>query len=114
MKENNLIDFSDFQKVHLQVGTIIRAENYPEAHKPSYKLWIDIGNNQVKKSSAQITQRYSLGELLGKQVICVTNLPPRQIGKFLSEVLVTGFTDEKGEVVLCIPDKKVPNGKSLY
>lgn len=114
MKENNFIEINDFQKVRLQVGTIVKAENYPEARKPAYKLWIEFDEGEIKKSSAQITKYYKPEELAGKQVLCVTNFKPRQIGKFLSEVLVTGFSDEAGDVVLAVPDKKVPNGKILH
>ncbi|MGK7389482.1 MAG: tRNA-binding protein [Candidatus Cyclobacteriaceae bacterium M2_1C_046] len=114
MKENNFIEINDFQKVHLQVGTIVKAENYPEARKPAYKIWVELNDGEVKTSSAQITSHYSPEELVNKQVICVTNFQPRQIGKFMSEVLITGFSDEYGDVVLAVPDKKVPNGKRLH
>ncbi len=109
------ISFEDFQKVDIRVGTVVDAKPYPEARKPAIKLWVDFGSEiGAKKSSAQITAHYEADELIGRQVIAVVNFPPRQIGKFLSEVLVLGFPDADGEVVLICPDKAVPIGGKLF
>ncbi len=109
------INWSHFEQVELRIGTIIQIEDFPEAHKPAYKLTIDFGEKVgVKRSSAQITTRYSKKELVGKQVVAVLNFPPKQIGPFMSECLVTGFPDEKGHIVLAVPDKEVPNGMKLF
>jgi tRNA-binding protein len=108
------ITWQDFEKVELRAGTIIEINDFPKARKPAYKLLIDFGQEiGIKRSSAQITKRYTKDELLGKQVICVTNFPPRQIADFMSEVLTTGFILENGEVVLSEPQQKVPNGSLL-
>lgn len=108
------IAWSDFEQVELRVGTIITAEDFPEARKPAYKLTVDFGAEiGVKKSSAQITARYSTADLVGKRVIAVVNFPNKQIGPFVSECLVTGFHDAAGEVVLAVPDGDVPNGAKL-
>ena len=106
------ISWDDFEKVDLRVGTITQVDDYPEARKPAYKLLIDLGELGIKKSSAQITKLYNKEELVGKQVLCVTNFPPKQIGKFISEVLTTGFVDGE-DVVLAVPDNKVQNGSKL-
>lgn len=109
------IEWNDFEKVELRVGTICEVNDFPEARKPAYQLLIDFGNDiGFKKSSAQITSHYSKESLLGKQVIAVVNFPKKQIGPFMSECLVTGFPDENGDVVLSAPDVKVPNGARLF
>jgi tRNA-binding protein len=108
------ITWSDFEKVELRVGTIIEVLDFPEARKPAYKLQIDFGELGIKKSSAQITKHYTKEDLLGKQVICVINFPPKQIGPFVSECLTTGFADENGDVVLTEPERKVPNGSKMF
>ncbi len=109
------ITFDDFLKVDIRVGTIVEAEPYPEARKPSYKLRIDFGPEiGVKKSSAQITKHYTPEALVGRQVAAVVNFPPRQIGKFMSEVLTLGLPDEAGEVVLIGPGHAIPNGGRLF
>jgi tRNA-binding protein len=109
------ITFDQFLTVDIRVGTIVAAEPYPEARKPAFKLKIDFGSGiGVKQSSAQITRHYDCATLIGRQVAAVVNFPPRQIGKFMSEVLTLGFPDEAGEVVMFSPDIKVPNGARLF
>ena len=108
------ISFDDFLKVDIRAATITRAEPFPEARKPAIKLWLDLGELGERKSSAQITRHYEPGGLVGKQVLCVVNFPPRQIGKFMSEVLVLGLPDPDNEVVLIGPDLPVPNGGRMY
>ena len=109
------ISFADFDRVDIRAGTIVEAEPYPEARKPAIKLKIDFGPAiGVKKSSAQITKYYSVDTLVGRQVFAVVNFPPRQIGKFISEVLTLGFPDEEGEVVLGTIERKVPDGGRLF
>ncbi len=109
------ISFDEFLKVDVRVGTVIRAEPYPEARKPAIKLWIDFGGEiGEKKTSAQITAHYTPEALAGRQVLAVVNFPPRQIGKFMSEVLVLGMPDKNGEIVLVGPNMPVPNGGRLH
>ncbi|MDD7910205.1 tRNA-binding protein [Pseudovibrio exalbescens] len=113
--EENTISFDDFLKVDIRIGQVVEAEPYPEARKPAIKLKIDFGPEiGVKKSSAQITDHYAPEQLVGKQVMAVVNFPPRQIGKFMSEVLTLGFTHENGGIVLARPDKDVPLGTRLH
>lgn len=108
------IDWSDFEKVELRVGSIVEVEDFPEARKPAYRLKIDFGDEiGLRKSSAQITDIYSKQDLVGRQVVAVINFPPKQIGPMRSECLVTGFHREDGAVVLVSPDSEVPNGAKL-
>ena len=110
-----MISYADFEAVDIRVGTITRAEPYPEARKPAVKLWIDFGGDiGEKRSSAQITNHYTPEALIGKQVVAVVNFPPRQIGKVMSEVLVLGMPDAAGDVVLVRPDLPVPDGGKLF
>ena len=110
-----MISYADFEAVDIRVGTITRAEPYPEARKPAVKLWVDFGGDiGEKRSSAQITKHYTPEALIGKQVVAVVNFPPRQIGKVMSEVLVLGMPDAAGEVVLVRPDLPVPDGGKLF
>ncbi|MBY6082439.1 tRNA-binding protein [Ruegeria arenilitoris] len=109
------ISFDDFLKVDIRVGEVIRAEPYPEARKPAIKMWIDFGDEiGERKTSAQVTAHYTPESLVGKQVLAVVNFPPRQIGRFMSEVLVLGLPDESGEIVLIGPDGKVPVGGRMH
>ncbi len=109
------ISFDDFLKVDIRIGTIVSAEPFPEARKPAYKLVIDFGPViGTRKSAAQITEHYAIEDLPGTQVAAVVNFPPRQIGKFMSEVLTLGFPDAAGKVVLIRPSTPVPNGGRLF
>ncbi len=109
------IDIEDFAKIELRVGTVIQAELFEKARKPAYKIWVNLGPELgIKKSSAQVTQIYQPTDLIGKQVLCVCNFKPRQIADFMSEVLITGFTSEGGEIVLATADQKVPDGAKLH
>jgi len=108
------IDWNDFQKVELRAGTIVAAEEFPEARKPAYRLTVDFGPAiGTRRSSAQITDLYDPAELVGRQVIAVVNFPPKQIGPFLSECLVTGFHRDDGAVVLAVPDGDIADGARL-
>ncbi|KQM79142.1 tRNA-binding protein [Pedobacter sp. Leaf216] len=107
------ITWDDFEKVELRVGTILEAFEFPEARRPAYKVKVDFGEFGIKMSSAQITKHYTLEELPGKQIVGVVNFPKKQIGKFMSEFLVTGFADENGDIVLTSVLGKVPNGSKL-
>jgi tRNA-binding protein len=109
------IAFSDFHKVDIRIGTVVRAEPFAEARRPAYKLWVDFGEPiGVKKTSAQLTAHYRPETLTGRQVAAVVNFPAKQIGPFLSEILVLGFPDAQGEVVLIGPERTVPNGGRLF
>ncbi len=109
-----LIEWHEFEAVELRVGTIVEAAEFPEAKDPAYRLRVDFGEEVgVKRSSARITEHYRPEDLIGRQVVGVTNFPPRQIGPVRSEVLVTGFYDGEGAVVLAVPEREVPNGSRL-
>lgn len=109
------ITYADFEKIDIRVGRIARAEPFPEARKPAYKLWVDFGPEiGEKRSSAQITKHYPLEQLVGRQVLAVINFPPRQIGPVMSEVLVLGVPDEEGAVVLIGSGHEVPLGGKLF
>ncbi len=112
---SNDLSFDEFLKVDIRVGTVLRAEPYPEARKPAIKLWVDFGGEiGERKTSAQITDHYTPETLIGRQVMAVVNFPPRQIGKFMSEVLVLGVPDADGAIVLLAPDQAVPNGGRMH
>ena len=114
-EQSMTITFDDFLKVDIRVGTVIEAEPFPEARKPAIKMRIDFGPEiGIKKTSAQVTAHYTPETLVGRQVAAVVNFPPRQIGKFMSEVLALGFSDEAGGIVLIAPDKTVPNGGRMH
>ena len=109
------LTFDDFLKVDIRVGEVVRAEPYPEARKPAIKLWVNLGDDLgEKKSSAQITDHYTPETLVGKKVMAVVNFPPRQIGRFMSEILVLGVSDADGGIVLLTPDKDVPLGGRMH
>ena len=112
--QDGMVVFADFERVDIRAGRILRAEVFPEARKPAYKLWIDFGALGARTSSAQLTGHYQPGELVGRLVVGVVNLPPRQIGRFRSEVLTLGIDDGSGAVVLLVPDKDVPLGQRVF
>ena len=107
------ITWADFEQVELRAGTILQVLDFPEARKPAYKLQVDFGGYGIRWSSAQITKHYTKEELTGRQIVGVVNFPKKQIGKFMSEFLVTGFTDENGDIVLTALERPVPNGSKL-
>lgn len=110
-----MITWDDFNKIDFRAGTIVEAAPFPGAKKPAFRLLIDLGSEiGLKKSSAQITQHYNPEELIGRQVVCIVNFPPKQIANYISEVLVTGFPDAENHVVLCAIDKPVANGAKLF
>ena len=109
------INFDDFMKVDIRVGTITDVQPFPEARRPAFKLWVDFGPEiGTRKTSAQVTAHYEMEDLVGRQVAAVVNFPNKQIGRFMSEVLVLGFPDDRGEVVMIAPTRQVPNGGRLY
>ena len=112
--KNKYVTWDEFEKIDIRVGTIIEVEDFPEAIKPAYKIKIDLGRKiGIKQSSAQITDLYSKEDLLGKQVMAVTNLPPKRVGPFMSECLITGFYRNDRKVILAIPDNEIENGSLL-
>lgn len=114
MSEYKEISWADFEKVELRVGTILEVNDFPEARRPAYQLYIDFGPEiGLRKSSAQITALYKKEDLVGRQIVAVVNFPRKQIGKFMSECLVTGFPDENGDIILTTVERKLPNGARL-
>lgn len=112
--ESDPISWDDFVRVDLRAGTVVRAEAFPEARKPSYRIWVDFGGLGVMQTSAQVTRFYSAEELLGRRVLGVVNLPPKRIAGFESQFLLTGFEHADGGVVLAQPEREVPNGSRLF
>jgi len=107
------ISWQDFEKVELRAGTVLEVVDYPEARKPAYKIRVDFGEFGIKWSSAQVTKHYTKEELIGRQIVGIINFPEKQIGKFMSQFLVTGFADENGDIVLTALERPVPNGSRL-
>lgn len=108
------ISWDEFTNVELRVGTVVRVEEFPEARKPAYKVWADFGPELgEKKTSVQITRLYKPDELVGRQIVGVVNFPPKQVGPFMSEFLLTGFADGEGNIVIAVPERRVPNGVKL-
>ena len=108
------ISWGEFEAVELRVGTVLRVEDFPEARKPAYKVWVDFGPEiGEKKTSVQITALYRAEDLIGRQVVGVVNFPPKQVGPFMSEFLLTGFADAGGAIVIAVPERPVPNGAKL-
>lgn len=108
------ISWGDFEQVELRVGTVVKVETFPEARKPAYKVWVDFGPEiGEKKTSVQITALYAPEDLLGRQIVGVINFPPKQVGPFMSEFLLTGFADADGAIVIAVPERAVPNGAKL-
>lgn len=108
------ITYEDFDRVEIRVGTIVKVEDFPKARKPAYKIWVDFGEFGTKKSSAQLTKLYLPEDLVGRQVLAVTNFAPRQVADFLSEVLILGLSTDDDAVVLVQPDRAVPPGRRLF
>lgn len=108
-----MITWSDFERIDIRAGTIIKAETFPKANKPAYQLLVDFGESGIKKSSAQVTTFYQPGDLIGKQVLGVLNFPPRQIANFISECLILGVYDDNNQVVLLKPERAVKNGSKV-
>jgi len=107
------ISWEDFARVDMRVGVVVDAREFPEARRPALKLWVDFGPLGIKRSSAQVTHRYAPGDLIGRRVVAVVNFPPKQVGPFVSEVLVLGAYDEAGEVILLRPDFEVTPGSRI-
>lgn len=109
-----MISWNEFETVELRVGTILRVESFPEARKPAYKVWVNFGPEiGERKTSVQITDLYAPEELVGRQIVGVVNFPPKQVGPFMSEFLLTGFADADGAVVIAVPERAVPDGAKL-
>ncbi|HEX7003772.1 MAG TPA: tRNA-binding protein [Trueperaceae bacterium] len=114
MSDESTISYEEFSKVELRAGTVVRAEEFPAARKPAYKIWVDFGELGVRQTSAQVTEFYRPEELVGLRVVGVVNLPPKRIAGFESQFLLTGFDADGGGVVLAQPEREVPNGSRLY